>query len=776
MCPQVDSVDTLGFAATVLLASRYNGGESVLIVLPADSGRDALTFASSGVWDDTETRTAFLSRMRLAVDAAQRHQPCPLDRVGAGLGLTADEQRRAFLQLGFVCGPLTSAAALRDRAGVLIRVEPRGPDVTVEVEADGTAFSSDLLPQLATHVARAMEWLSLGDDARLSDFELLSPQERQQIGRVATGESVVLPSGQTLHGLIAAQAARTPDAVAVVHNTVALTYRAFEGQANHLATVLRRDFRVTTGACVGVMMARSEQAIMALYAVMKAGAAYVPINPRHPWETIRYMVENAGITVLIVDSESIAAAASFAGDLLVVDIELRGAPEAPEPPETATDRDLAYVIYTSGSTGKPKGVAVEHRAIVNTILWRNVFYGIGPSDINLQIPSFAFDSSVVDIFCVLTVGGTLVVPDEDLRLDAQHLLELSAARGVTSCIVTPSYYTLLLTELAGAVPTLRWVTLAGESATPDLVARHLGSLPGVGLFNEYGPTENAVCSTACRIETAEPTVSIGRPIWNVTVVILDAANRLVPMGVPGEIYLGGAGLARGYVNQDGLTAERFVPSPVPDQCAGTLYKTGDRGCWRPDGSLEFLGRLDSQVKVRGVRIEVDEVEQALRRHPGVKSGAVICKEDAGGAKYLAAYAEGQPGLTRADLRAHMAAQLPSYMVPDAFTVLPQLPLNLNGKIDRVALGGVDDFGDRTEHADVPLSSLQANLLGLWADVLKRTQVALDDNFFTMGGNSLRVMELTSRIRGDLSLGVELLDVYTYPTVREMADRLERTPQ
>jgi len=434
--------------------------------------------------------------------------------------------------------------------------------------------------------------------------------------------------------------------------------------------------------------------------------------------------------------------------------------------------DVAYVIYTSGSTGRPKGVAVEHRAIVNTMLWRNAFYGLGPSDINLQIPSFAFDSSVVDIFGVLAVGGTLVIPDEEMRLDARRLLELSVARRVTSCIVTPSYYTLLVGELAGAVPSLRCVTLAGESATPELVAAHLEKLPGVALYNEYGPTENAVCSTACRLETRDATVSIGRPIWNVTVLILDVRGRLLPVGVPGEIYLGGAGLARGYVNQDGLTRERFVVSPVPDVCEGRLYKTGDRACWRADGSIEFLGRLDNQVKIRGFRIELDEVEQTLRRHPDVKNAAVICKDDAGGSKYLAGYVEADAGLTRPHLRAYLGRLLPYYMIPDALTVLPRLPLNLNGKIDRAALRGIDDFTTRGKTESVALSPVQSALMGLWADVVNRRQIALDDNFFAVGGNSLRVMELTSRIRAELSLAVELLDIYAYPTVRELADRLE----
>ena len=763
-------LDVAGLAALVLVASRYNAGQPLIIASPSRDDAAGVVFFAGGPFDEQEDAGVFVSRIQTEMDESRRHAPVPIASAGAALGIDPADYALVLLQLAFICGSPEDAVTLRDRAGVTVRVERDGPRARVEVTAAPGAFPRSLLSQLASHVARAIAWLTCSSGARVADFELVSAAERREIADVFNDTRHDVPAGLTLDGLVSAQARRTPASTAVICGDVALTYASLDGQANHLAGLLCRDFGVGAGAPVGVMLERSEKTLIALLGVMKAGAAYVPIDPRHPWETVRYMLENAGVRVLIVDSASIATASSFPGELIVIDIELRGSPEAGDPGVAADERALAYVIYTSGSTGRPKGVAVEHRAIVNTVLWRNAFYGIGPSDVNLQIPSFAFDSSVVDMFCVLAAGGTLVVPDEAMRLDARRLIELTAARGVTSCIVTPSYYRLLLTELAGAAPSLRWVTLAGESAAPDLVAAHLTRLPGVALYNEYGPTENAVCSTACRLESAETTVSIGRPIWNVMVVVLDADGRLLPAGVPGEIHLGGGGLARGYLNQDELTAERFIASPVADVCAGVLYRTGDRGCWRPDGSLEFLGRLDSQVKVRGFRVELDEVELALRRHPGVMTAAVICREDSGGAKYLSAYAEAEYGLTRADLRAHMAAEVPYYMVPDMITLMPRLPLNLNGKIDRTALARIDDFAGSASAVDAPLSPVQSTLAGLWADVLKR-HVALDDNFFAIGGNSLRVMELTSRIRGELSPGVELLDIYTYPTIRELADRL-----
>jgi bacitracin synthase 3 len=762
-------IEELCVAAFALVVSRYNGGEPLLIAAPVDGASEVVRFLACTCDEQQDGRT-FLEHVRVEVEESGRHPPCVLARAAAGLGLDAATFEQTLLQLAYAVGPAADAGLLWERAGLGMRVERHGAELRLHV--GDRAHPPWLARQLAAHVARAIEWLAANDRRPLSEFELLSVDERRCVGSSFNDTHVPVPEGLTLHGLIAAQTTRAPDTVAVVFRDVELTYRTLDQQANQIAAVLRRDFHVTNGGIVGVMMERSEKTVAALYGVMKAGAAYVPINPRHPWDTVRYMLENASISVLIVDSESIAAAASFSGELFVVDLELPGAAAAPDPGVPVADSDLAYVIYTSGSTGRPKGVAIEHRAIVNTVLWRNAFYAIGSADVNLQVPSFAFDSSVVDIFCVLTAGGTLVIPDEDLRLDARGLIALSVARGVTSCIVTPSYYKLLVTELGGAVPSLRWITLAGESATPELVAAHLKRMPGVALYNEYGPTENAVCSTACRLDTVEAVVPIGQPIANVKVFVLDREQRLCPIGVPGEVFLGGIGLARGYLNQDALTAERFVASPVPDFHEGRLYRTGDRACWRPDGAIDFLGRFDSQVKVRGFRIELDHVELALLRQPDVRHAAVLCKEDASGAKYLAAYAETRRGVGTAVLREHLRSQVPDYMVPDVLTIVPRLPLNLNGKVDRAELLAVDDFIGHQDSAEpAAMSPVEQMLLTLWAAVLQRSEVLLDDNFFALGGNSLRVMDLTSRLRDELSLHVDLIDIYTYPTVRELAERL-----
>ncbi|MGH7488181.1 MAG: non-ribosomal peptide synthetase, partial [bacterium] len=375
------------------------------------------------------------------------------------------------------------------------------------------------------------------------------------------------------------------------------------------------------------------------------------------------------------------------------------------------------------------------------------------------MPAFAFDSSVVDIFCCLTSGGKLVIPEEDLRLDAQYIKRLIRDQRVTRFIVTPSYYTLLNRELEKTAG-IRSATVAGEDIPLELVADHHKHLPGVRLINEYGPTENAVCSTACELIEGLTRVHIGGPIPNTQAFVLDQDLRLVPIGVPGEIYLAGAGLARGYVNQPALTDERFLPCSIPE-FPGRMYRTGDWGRWRSDGTLEFLGRVDNQVKIRGFRIELNEVEHALLKHPCVEMASVLCKQDQNGNKYLAAYA-GSPRLTPAsELSDWVRRLLPYYMVPDAIHVMAKLPLNLNGKVDTAALTKLPDFERATDAAAQVSTETQESLLALCSAVFQQGQVGLDDNFFALGANSLLVMEMVSRIRAGLKASIELHDIYTY---------------
>ena len=725
--PRIEDTGLL-LPAFALLLSRYDAGEDIAIA--EENGNHLAVYCFPSVPD--ETVSACLGRVRHRLEEGPGKSELPPDQVDGPVALVIGEEPRLAL--------------------------------------DSERYSPRFANQFAAHYARTLAFLESDGETPLRQLNILSAAERAQL-LAFNGAAKDYPAGKLLHGLVEEQAARTPHSVAVVYGESKLTYAELDRDANRLANFLREGLGVGAGDLVGLIVGRSERMIVAVLAILKAGAGYVPINPRHPWETADYMLRNAGIRTVLVDSDTAASAAGFQGELCVLDVEFPGLPAYSGRVKAGVGTsDVAYVIYTSGSTGRPKGVAVEHRAIVNTIQWRNEYYGMDEHDVTLQMPSYAFDSSVVDIFCCLTSGGKLIIPDEDLRLDAQYLKSTIQSHGVTRSIVTPSYYRLLNRELRGATG-IRSITVAGENVTLDLVHDHHRHLPGVRLINEYGPTENAVCSTACELTARSTGVHIGKPIANTQVFVLDTELRPVPLEAPGEIYLAGAGLARGYVNQPALTEERFVPSSIAE-FPGRMYKTGDWARWREDGTLEFLGRVDNQVKIRGFRIELTEIEQVLLKHPGVEMAAVLCKEDGGGQKYLAAYVASPRLIPAVELSQWTGRSLPYYMTPDVIRVMQKLPLNLNGKVDSGALAKLPDFERVPDAHSRGSSATQIALAALCTAVLQRGELRVDDNFFAVGANSLRVMELVSRIRTDLQANVELLDVYAYPTIAELAERIE----
>jgi amino acid adenylation domain-containing protein len=756
------SLEVIGLAAFCLVLQRYNGGEDALVATeygiaycPADAATDCRTF---------------LQEVRAELAQCRANGPLDVEATAEALGLARKDFVSLF-KVGLVRSARTVDPALAP--GLMLALREHGKRIELEFIFDTSKYPEFLLDRMCEHVFTCMTVLRAEQDTLLGTVNFLSDTERTQIVCEFNSSACSRPQNVTLHGLVERQAALHPLADAVIHADSVLSYAQLNEGANRVATRLLRAFQVRPGESVGIMVNRSEQAIIALLGILKSGAAYVPIHTQHPWLVVRSMIENAGVKVLIVDSDSIGAVAAFDGALIVLDVEL----DALEPVYDnlsldVPDGNTAYVIHTSGSTGRPKGVMVPHRAIVNTILWRNEFYQLGPQDVNLQMPSLAFDSSVVDIFCVLVAGGTLVIPEEDLRLNPRYLTEIIDKHGVTTMIVTPSHYKLLLADLPHAARSLRCVTLAGEAVTNEMLRAHAEHLPGVGLFNEYGPAENAVCTTACVLSETE-SVSIGVPIPNVQVFVLDEHGRVCPLGVAGEMCLGGVGLATGYCNQPELTAERFIDHPVPEWRPGRVYRTGDRAYWRPDGTLEYVGRIDNQVKIRGVRIELDEIEGAIARHPAVRGAAVICEEDPSGLKYLVAYVASPMTVSQAELRNHLRAVLPLYAMPDVFVLMDELPLNLNGKIDRNLLRERRAAAGNTQAGNSSASVLETKLLATARDVLRRVTLRLDDNFFDSGANSLRVMELLGRIRGELHCDLAPTGIYAYPTARLLAERLSK---
>jgi bacitracin synthase 3 len=609
---------------------------------------------------------------------------------------------------------------------------------------------------------------------KVKELSLLSDQERQGVLCDFNNTDQVFRQDQTLHALFEEQACKTPEAVALWVEERRLTYRELNAQANRLAHYLRDSLGVGPEDFVGIMVNRSEWMIIAILAVLKAGAAYVPVDPRYPANAVRFMLEDAQVKALLLESEYLRNVDGFAGELFFMDMEIDSLSTPEHDAEHMSDgSNLAYVIYTSGSTGQQKGVGVEHQSIVNTLVWRREFYGFKESDVTLQIPSYAFDSSVVDIFSMLTCGGALVILyNRDLGTDLNYIKQLISQHKVTHILVTPTFYKLLIGQLKG-VTTLRAVTIAGEAIHDFVVKEHYKHLPGTRLINEYGPTENSVCSTACDLTERDSYVSIGKPIANVKVYLLDGHFNPVPVGVQGEIYLGGRGLARGYLfNSHELTGERFLPDPFSREKGQRMYKTGDCARWMPDGKLEFLGRADDQVKIRGFRIELGEIEHHLLKHPEVKDAVVVCKDDQEGNKRLSAYIVVNKSLKSPELRGYLSHRLPYYMVPEVFVAIAALPLTANGKLDVRALPDADDLrsGDEADYL-APRSAEEERLSAIWLRLLDLKKVSVRDNFFEIGGNSLKAVQLLLEISKECGVDIPLPDLFNAPTVEKLAQRI-----
>jgi amino acid adenylation domain-containing protein len=488
--------------------------------------------------------------------------------------------------------------------------------------------------------------------------------------------------------------------------------------------------------------------ICGMLGVLKSGGAFLPVDPSYPIKRIKYILDDAGAKVLMSESKYIDLIRDYSGPVFLLDkaSELRFMAKD-NLPITNTSGDLAYVMYTSGSTGNPKGVPIEHRGLFNTQFWRKKFYGFDETYVTLQIASFSFDSSINDVFSMLMWGGTLLIADENERLEIKRLRELIVSQPITNFNVVRSFYSFLLDEIDNKTNGLRVVTLAGEKLTKEIIGRHFERFPDVPIVNEYGPTENSICSTATIIKrVGSRDAHIGMPIDNTRVYILGEEREIVPPGVSGEICITGVGLARGYLNNPELTAEKFVVNPYSP--GERMYRTGDLGKWTVGGNIEFLGRMDHQVKVRGFRVELGEVETVLGQHPTVRDTVVIDQEDHEGNTRLVTYVVPNQVQTPTigELRRFLKEKLPDYMVPSVFVMLDALPLTTHGKVDRRALRVPDQITQEPEEGFVPpRDELEYQLSRIWENVLGVQPIGPRDDFFELGGTSLLAMVMLDQI-------------------------------
>ncbi len=797
------TLNTLLQGAWALLLSRYSGEEDVVFGAIRACRRSSVEGAESivGLFINTvpfrvrvlpEARLLrWLANLRTTWLALRPYEHTPLADIqgwaevprGAPLFETIfnfqDPSWDAALRAQG--GPWSSREfGIRSQSNYPLAVDAYGGDaLLIKILYHRPRFDDATIARMLGHLQSMLAGMAANPLQRLADLPLLTQTERHQL-LVEWNDTVAdFPKEKCVHQLFEEQVQRAPDALAVADQQHQLTYRQLNEQAGLLAHHLQ-----TLGAGpdvrVGVCLDRSVEMVVALLAVLKAGAAHVPLDPAYPRERLAFMIEDAGMLALLTQQALCDRLQLHAPDRNVVCVDTwlpaarlarHDAISRPAPP--ATDpKDLAYVIYTSGSTGTPKGVEIEHASLVNLIAWHQRAYGVSAADRATQLAAPAFDASVWELWPYLTAGASIHIPNEETRLSPQKLLAWLAAEKIT--------LTFLPTPLAETMMNQPWLEhcdLRALLTGGDKLHHPPDERLPCALFNHYGPTEHTVVTTWTAVlpNAANPAAPpIGRPIANTRVYILDRHLQPAPVGVPGELHISGAGLARGYLNRPELTAAKFVPNPFSRDPQSRLYKTGDLVRWLADGNIEFLGRIDQQVKIRGNRIEIGEIEFVLGRHPRVREAAVIARTGSPGENRLVAYAVPTPGqvVTAGALREYLKEKLPDYMVPSAFVLLEALPLTANGKVDRQALPVPATRAESEQTVAPPATPTEEMLAGIWCAVLNLDRAGIHDNFFDLGGHSLLATQVISRVRRAFQLDLRLADLFEAPTIAGLAGRIE----
>ncbi|MEU1335922.1 amino acid adenylation domain-containing protein [Streptomyces sp. NPDC005827] len=637
--------------------------------------------------------------------------------------------------------------------------------VRLRVNYDAAEFTAAWIDTVGGYYAEALAALVADPHAAVHATPLLGAADLDRLFTEWNDTAAGWDLDRTLPELLAERAAKHPDRTAVRFGETVLTYGEFNAWANRLAHELR-GLGVGPDTLVGVHLERSAELIVALVAVLKAGGAYVPLDPGYPRERLEYMLDDARVPVLLTGA-GLAPPAVPEGTA-VVEVDRAVAADRPEtdPLPQAGPGHLAYTIYTSGSTGRPKGVQIPHRALLNLLFSFGRDLGLTEEDRLLAVTSLSFDIAALEVYLPLLAGAELIVAP-DIAVDGPRLREAVERSGATVVQATPSSWRLLVEAGLGGDERLRVVS-GGEALPEDLAQELTARFPVV--WNAYGPTETTIWSALDRVRPGEP-VTLGRPIANTRLHVLDAAFAPVPAGVAGDLYIAGDGLARGYSRRGDLTADRFVPDPYGDAAGARMYRTGDVARWLPDGRLEFLGRSDHQVKVRGFRIELGEIETVLARHPGVGRVVVMARRDQPGDARLAAYltAEGGTAPGAAELRELAASALPEYMVPSAFVVLDAFPLTPNGKVDRLALPAPGREETTAGAFVAPRTPTEEAVAAIWRDVLGVAEVGVTDAFLDLGGNSISALRVIMRLPEITDVEVPVAALFEGGTVERLAE-------
>ncbi|MFZ2009516.1 MAG: amino acid adenylation domain-containing protein [Candidatus Sulfotelmatobacter sp.] len=778
-------------AAFQTLLSRYTGQTDIVVgaIVPGREGVGAdrligLFAHTVLIRTDVESDPTFRELLRRVRDLSRRdreHESMPFDRLVSELQPEREPSRNPLFQVLFSLTSPTSAAQLSwdsanlevdsgaTKVDLQLQLSERPEGISGSFTYNTEIFDAATIGRLAGHFQTLLQGVVTNPDQRLSRLPLLGEAERHQLLVEWNSKPTDYPSDRCVHQLFEAQVKRVPNAIAVVFENDSLTYSELNRRANQLAHYLAK-LGVGPDVLVGILVERSLDMVVGLLGILKAGGAYVPLDPAYPRERVAFMLEDSEVPVLLTQRHLLGSIPDSRAKVVVLDSDWReiAKEEAGNPVNEVRAKNLAYVIYTSGSTGKPKGVQLPHRAVVNFLTSMSQKPGMTAEDRLLAVTTLCFDIAGLEIYLPLSVGASFEIVSREVSSDGSRLLAKLAKSNPTMMQATPATWRMLLEAGWQGNPRLK-ILCGGEAISrklADQLLQRVGSL-----WNMYGPTETTIWSTTAKIEPGQNAISIGQPIANTQLFILDKVLQPVPIGVAGELHIGGDGLARGYLHRPELTAEKFIPDPFSPDPEARLYKTGDLVRYLPNGDIEFLGRIDHQIKVRGFRIEMGEIEAVLRQHGAVNETVVVVREDTPGNQRLVAYVvpAHESASIASELREFLKAKLPEYMVPSAFVPLKAMPLTPNGKVNRRALPAPDqtDLAPTAKFA-APKDVIESRLVQIWEAVLGVRPIGVRHNFFELGGHSLVAVKLMNRVEQAFRKTLPIATLLQAPTIEQLA--------
>jgi amino acid adenylation domain-containing protein len=789
-------------AAFQALLSRYTGQQEIAVGTPIAGRNRAETEPLIGFFINTLVLRTDLSgdpsfmelleRVRLVALGAYAHQELPFEKLVEELQPERDTGRSPLFQAMMVLQNTPEPTAGRAVDGLQLRMIETGRHTTqfdlvlnvswgigelqLGLEYNTDLFKLGTIQRMLRHMNVLLESVVSNPEQRLSELQLVTPEEQDQLLVQWNNTASEYPHEKSIHQVFEEQVERTAEAVAVLYEDKQVTYKELNERANRLAHHLQR-LGVGPDTLVGICVERSVEMVVGLLGILKAGGAYVPIDTRYPLERQAKMLEQGPVSVLVTQEDELEKMPAFWGPVVCLEDEFAGVwgESKSNPVSKVSGGNLAYVIYTSGSTGDPKGVEVPHQGVLR-LLCGVQYVDLDSRNCLLQLAPLSFDASTFELWGALLHGGRCVLSAERVPTP-QDLGEMIKAYAVDTMWLTASLYNTVIDEAPCALAGLKQLLIGGEALSERHVREGLRCLVDTQIINGYGPTEGTTftCCYPIKDEEWNYGIPIGGAINNTQVYVFDRKQQVVPVGVVGELYIGGAGLARGYLREPELTAERFVPHPYGREEGERLYRTGDMVRYLEDGRLEFMGRVDHQVKVRGYRIELGEIETVLERHGSVREAAVLAREDVPGEKRLVAYVVRHPEsqVTVTQLLEYVSNKLPVYMAPSAFVMLDQMPLTPNGKIDRRALPAPEHSRPELEQSYVsPRMPIEEIVAGVWAQLLRVEQVGIDDDFFELGGHSLLATQVISRVRELFNVEIELRVMFAQPTVRALVEVIE----